>query len=70
MIGIFVGVLTELVVRVQAEKIGYLALVNYLSECNHRNHYEIYHIDYLHDEYSRRIYYATEVAQCPSEDYK
>ena len=57
---IFVGVLTELIVRVQVENVGYLALVNGLCECAHKNNYGIIpsHVDYQHDEYSRvvRIY--------------
>ena len=74
MIIIFVNVLTKLIVRVQMEDVGYLALVNGLCECVCKNNYEIIpsHIDHQHDEHSRvvRIYYTTEVAQCPSDDYK
>ena len=53
MIVIFVGVLTELIVRVQVENIGYLALVVCLSECVHKNNYETIpsHVDYQQDEY-------------------
>ena len=60
--------------RVQVENIGYLALVNCLSECVHENNYKTIpsHVDYQHVDYSRFvcIYYTTEVGQCPSEDYK
>ena len=70
MIVIFVGVHTKLIVRVQVENIGYLALMNCLSECIHKNNYKRVpsHIHYQHDQYARlvRIYYTTEVAQCHS----